>query len=83
MIVLQSNGPGYNDHTQTDKYKAKDAPNVPLENVHKTPRRDVNYRCQTSVCTSLSASTFVEFPASVCELCIGHNQFLGPFIPFF
>ena len=45
MIVLQSNDPGYNDHTQTDKYKAKDAPNVPLENIHKIPRRDVNYRC--------------------------------------
>ena len=45
MIVLQSNGPGYNDHTQTDKYKANDAPNVPPENIHKTPRREQHVLC--------------------------------------
>ena len=44
-IVLKSNGPGYNDHTQTDKCKAKDAPNVPPENIHKTPRRELHAIC--------------------------------------
>ena len=49
MIVLQSNGHGYNEHTQTDKYKAKDAPNVPPENVHKTPIREQHMRCEQAL----------------------------------
>ena len=60
VIVLQSNGPAYNDHTQTDKYKAKDALNVPPENIHKTPRRALNYRCWTSVSIAYTC-IFVRF----------------------